>query len=176
MTDETLAKAIASFERTVISNDTPFDRWAKGDKSAMSASAVNGFDLFMNPDKGNCAVCHSGPNFTDDGFHNIGLESYGQENPDMGRYAIKPIRILKGAFKTPTLREIGVTAPYFHDGSANTLDEVVEHYAKGGVVKTDLSPNMKALGLSETEKADIVAFLEALTSEEKPFELPVLPK
>lgn len=176
VTDETLAKAIASFERTVLSNNTPFDQWAKGDKGAMSKAAVRGFDLFMDPNKGACGTCHSGSNFTDDGFHNIGLATFGDENADLGRYVIKPIRILKGAFKTPTIREIGQTAPYFHDGSASTLAEVVDHYAKGGVVKTNLSPNMKALTLSEQEKADIVAFMEALTSEVKPFELPVLPK
>jgi cytochrome c peroxidase len=176
VSDKTLAKAIASFERTVLSNNTPFDQWVKGDDKAISVQAANGFKLFMDPNKGNCAVCHSGSNFADDGFHNIGLASYGKENPDLGRYVIKPIRILKGAFKTPTIREIGQTAPYFHDGSAKTLEEVVEHYAKGGVVKTSLSPNMKTLNLNEQEKADIVAFLQTLTSVEKSFELPVLPK
>lgn len=170
-----LANAIASFERTVVSDNSPVDQWIKGDKTALTASEVNGFDVFYNPDKGNCAVCHSGPNFTDNGFHNVGLASYGEENPDMGRYGIKPIRVLKGAFKTPTLREISNTAPYFHDGSANTLEAVVEHYAKGGVVETDLSPNMKKLTLTETEKSDLVAFLHKLSETAAPFELPVLP-
>ena len=82
---------------------------------------------------------------------------------------------MKGAFKTPTIRDITLSAPYFHDGSANTLDEVVEHYAKGGVVKDNLSPNMKALNLTEQEKLDLVAFMESLTTPRKEFVLPILP-
>ncbi len=175
VTEKTLAKAIASFERTVISNNSPFDHWIKGDASAMTAQQVKGFTLFLDPQKGNCEVCHSAPNFTDDGFHNIGLKSYGMENPDMGRYAIKPINALKGAFKTPTLRDVAYTAPYFHDGSAANLSEVVEHYALGGVVENHLSPNMKKLTLTVDEKAAIVAFLEALSSPQTPFVLPILP-
>ena len=175
ISDETLAMAIASFERTVISNDSPFDRWIKGDASAMSKQQVNGFKLFVDPEKGNCSVCHSAPNFTDNGFHNIGLKAWGKENPDMGRYAIKPLGLMKGAFKTPTIRDITLTAPYFHDGSALTLAEVVDHYETGGSVKTNLSPNMKSLSLSKSEKADIVEFMKALTTPPKPFALPVLP-
>lgn len=173
--DATLAMAIASFERTVISNNSPFDRWIKGDKKAMTPQQVNGFKLFVNPDKGNCAVCHAAPNFTDNGFHNIGLDSWGWENPDMGRYAIKPIGLMKGAFKTPTLRDITLTAPYFHDGSAMTLKDVVDHYETGGTVTTNLSPNMKKLSLSKQEKADLVEFMKALTTPPQPFELPILP-
>jgi cytochrome c peroxidase len=136
----TVAKAIASFEPTIISTDSPFDQWINGDGKAMTKQQVEGFRLFVDPNKANCAACHSAPNFTDDGFHNVGLASWGNEKPDMGRYAQKPIGIMKGAFKTPTLRDITLTAPYFHDGSAATLNDVVEHYAKGGVVKTNLSP------------------------------------
>ena len=171
----TLAKAIASYERTIISNNSPFDQWVKGDKKAMSKQQVNGFKLFVDPDKGNCAVCHSAPNFTDNGFHNIGLKSWGDENPDVGRYSERPLGLMKGAFKTPTLRDISLSAPYFHDGAASTLEEVMDHYNKGGEVKTNLSPNMKTLNLSKQEQLDIVAFLEALTSEPKPVSLPKLP-
>lgn len=174
--DETLAMALASFERTVISNDSPFDRWVKGDKNALTKQQINGFKLFVDPEKGNCAVCHSAPNFSDSGFHNIGLASWGHENPDMGRYAIKPLNLMKGAFKTPTIRDITLSAPYFHDGSAMTLMEVVEHYAIGGEVRTNLSPNMKKLNLSDTEKADLVEFMQTLTTPPKPFALPVLPE
>jgi cytochrome c peroxidase len=159
----TLAKAIASFERTVVSRDTPFDRWVRGDDKAMTASQLRGMQIFMDEKKGNCAACHSAPNFTDDGFHNIGLASYGNSEPDLGRYKITPIRILKGAFKTPSLRGVEFTAPYFHDGSAATLMDVVEHYARGGDVKTDLSSNIKALDLSMQEKRDLVAFMRALS-------------
>jgi len=171
----TTSKAIASFERTLLSGDSPFDRWLRGDKKAMSAQQVRGFRLFADEKKGNCAACHSAPNFTDNGFHNIGLASYGQPNPDVGRFAIKPLPALKGAFKTPTLRDIALTAPYFHDGSAHTLMEVMEHYNQGGVTKTDLSPNIKALNLSRDEMQDIVAFMQALTTPPKPVTLPQLP-
>ncbi len=176
VTSESLAMALAAFERTVISNNSPFDRWVKGDKKAMTKQQIKGFQLFVDPKKGNCEVCHSAPNFTDNGFHNIGLASYGKENPDMGRYGIKPIKILKGAFKTPTLRDIEFTAPYFHDGSAASLMDVVDHYASGGENKADLDPNMKSLTLSKEEKEAIVAFMQALSSPRAAFVLPVLPK
>jgi cytochrome c peroxidase len=172
---EQIAKALASFERTVVSRNSPFDAWVRGDKSALTEQQIRGFKVFVDPKKGNCAVCHSAPNFTDNGFHNLGLASYGNENPDLGRYTQRPLKLMKGAFKTPTIRDITLSAPYFHDGSANTLDEVVEHYAKGGVVKGNLSPNMKALNLTEQEKLDLVAFMESLTTPRKEFVLPILP-
>ena len=155
ISDKTIAKAIASFERTVISNNSPFDRWIKGDKKAMTAEQVKGFELFVNPNKGNCEVCHSGANFTDNGFHNVGLASFGNENPDVGRYAIKPIKSMQGAFKTPTLRDIDLTAPYFHDGSATTLDEAVQVMAQYQL----------GYELEEAEVADLVAFLKTLTGQ-----------
>lgn len=172
---EQIAKALASFERTVVSRNSPFDAWVRGDKNALTEQQIRGFEVFVDPKKGNCAVCHSAPNFTDNGFHNLGLASYGNENPDLGRYTQRPLKLMKGAFKTPTIRDITLSAPYFHDGSANTLDEVVEHYAKGGVVKDNLSPNMKALNLTEQEKLDLVAFMESLTTPRKEFVLPILP-
>jgi len=172
---ETTSKAIAAYERTLVSNDSPFDRWLNGDQKAMTPSQVRGFRLFADPAKGNCAACHQAPNFTDGGFHNVGLASYGRTNPDVGRFAIKPLASLKGAFKTPTLRDISLTAPYFHDGSAQTLMEVVEHYNKGGVTKADLSRDIKPLNLSQQEMQDIVAFMQALTTPAKPVTLPQLP-
>lgn len=170
---DSVSKAIASYERTIVSNSSPFDKWVKGNKNAMSKQQVRGFKLFTG--KAQCDTCHSAPNFTDDGFHNLGLASWGQKNPDMGRYAQVPLKLMKGAFKTPTLRDVALTAPYFHDGSAATLTDVVEHYSKGGIVKTNLSPNMQELKLSEQEKADIVAFMQALTSPTKTVTLPELP-
>lgn len=175
ITKETTAKAIASFERTVISNNSPFDKWLKGNVSAMTKQQVRGFDLFKDENKGNCAVCHDAPNFTDNGMHNIGLASFGNEKPDLGRFGQKPLRLMKGAFKTPTLRDIALSAPYFHDGSAATLMEVVEHYAKGGEVKTNLSPNLKEIKLTQQDKEDLVAFMQALTSEHVAVTLPLLP-
>jgi cytochrome c peroxidase len=162
---ETAAKAIAVFERTVVVNDTPFDRWLAGDHAAMSVAQQRGFAIFVDPARGNCEVCHSAPNFTDNGFHNIGLASSAASDADPGRFRQKPVASMKGAFKTPSLRDVARTAPYFHDGSAPTLSDVVEHYARGGDVKTNLSPNLKPLQLSEQDKADLVAFLGALTGE-----------
>ena len=173
---DSVSKAIASFERTVVSNTSPFDRWVAGAKDAMSAEQIKGFALFIDPAKGNCAACHSGANFTDNGFHNLGLASFGKDTPDMGRYAQKPVASLKGAFKTPTVREAASTGPYFHDGSAKTLDEVVEFYSRGGIVKTNLSRSMKELTLSKDEKGQLVAFLNALSSPATPFVLPLLPR
>ena len=173
---KTMAMAIASFERTLISNNSRFDTWVKGDKSALTADEISGFKLFVDPVKGNCAVCHSPPNFTDDGFHNIGLASFGHDNPDLGRYNQRRLNLMKGAFKTPTLRDIALSAPFFHDGSAQTLSDVVEHYSEGGKVKTNLSPNFTANTLTPEEIASIVSFLNALTSPHKPFTLPTLPQ
>lgn len=173
---DTVSKAIASFERTVISNSAPFDQWVAGKQDAMSPDQIKGFALFIDPGKANCAACHSGANFTDNGFHNLGLASFGKENPDMGRYAQRPVASLKGAFKTPTVREAANTAPYFHDGSAKTLDELVEFYAKGGLVKTNLSKSMKELKLTKEELGQLVAFMNALSSPPQPFTLPLLPR
>jgi cytochrome c peroxidase len=175
ISETTIAKAIAAFERTVVSNSSPFDQWVKGDESALTQQQVEGFKLFVDPNKGNCSVCHSAPNFTDNGFHNIGLAQFAEENADMGRYLERPLKLMKGAFKTPTLRDISLTAPYFHDGSAKTLDDVVVHYEKGGVAKGNLSPNMKVAKLTDKERAALVAFMKALTTKPTPFTLPIIP-
>ena len=169
----TVSKAIATYERTAISTNSPFDRWVKGDSKAMSSQQVRGFKLFTG--KAKCAACHSAPNFTDDGFHNIGLASWGDKNPDVGRYSQRPLKLMKGAFKTPTLRDIERTAPYFHDGASKTLAEVVNHYSKGGVVKTNLSPNMRKIDLTKKEENDVVEFMKALTSPYKSVGIPELP-
>ena len=174
--EATLSKGIASFERTVVMNDSSFDRWLVGDKKAMTEQQVRGFGIFIDPAKGNCAVCHSAPNFTDSGFRNIGLAAWGTPNPDMGRYAQKPIMKMKGAFKTPQLRGIALTAPYFHDGSAKTMMDVVEHYDKGGEVTTNIDPEMKSLHLSAQDKEDLVAFMDALTGTTPAITVPILPQ
>lgn len=176
LTRKTVAKAVASFERTIVSNDSPFDRWVKGDKKALSAEQVNGFKLFVDTKKAGCIECHIPPNFTDNGFHNIGLKSYGEKDHHPGRFKHRPLKSLDGAFKTPTLRDVAMSAPYFHDGSANTLEEVVEHYVKGGEVKTNLSGSFVKAKLSAKEKKDLVSFLKALTTVQKPFIYPVLPE
>lgn len=172
----TASKAIAVFERSLVSRDTAFDRWVRGDAAAMTASQVNGLRVFLDPQKANCAACHSAPNFTDNGFHNIGLKQWGEANADVGRFQQKPLPSLKGAFRTPSLREIGYSAPYFHDGSAPRLQDVVDHYIRGGDVRTNLSPNMKPLVLSETERADLLSFLQALNTPYVPYDFPRLPR
>lgn len=167
---KTIAKAIASFERTIVSNDAAFDRWIKGDKSAMSESSIRGFKIFEG--KANCVKCHSGFNFSDNGFHNIGLK----DARDAGRYAIRKVKILIGAFKTPTLRDVALTAPYMHNGAYTTLKEVVEHYDRGGDAKENLSPNINALNLTEAEKDDLVEFMKSLTGEPLQITFPRLPQ
>lgn len=171
--ETTLSKAMAAFQRTVVSKNSSFDRWVLGDTKAMTPQQIQGFKIFAG--KGNCLACHSEANFTDNGFHNLGLASFGKPDPDMGRYAIRPINAMKGAFKTPTIRDVAKTAPYFHDGSAKTLMEVVEHYDRGGDVKTNLSPNMKPLNLTQSEKEALVAFMESLSSPYNAFAIPELP-
>ncbi len=131
-----IAQAIATFERTEVSNKAPFDRWIDGDESAISESANRGFLLFNN--KANCAACHSGWRLTDDGFHDIGLPS-----ADPGRGAQVPgVPALQHAFKTPTLRNVAERGPYMHDGSIATLHDVVVHYDTGFVQRESLSPEM----------------------------------
>ena len=171
--EDTVAKAIAAFERTVVSRDAPFDRWLAGDTRALTPEQYRGFKVFTDPAKGNCATCHSGPNFTDNGFHNIGLASQG--TPDLGRFNIRKVASMKGAFKTPTLRDIELTAPYFRDGSATTLRQVVDHYARGGEDRSNLSAEIRPLKLSEQEKDDVVAFMRALTGRQVTVALPTLP-
>jgi len=167
-TEGAYRRAMAMYQRTIVANNSRFDRWVSGKSDEMSDIEKEGFNVFVDPERGNCSVCHRPPNFTDNGFHNIGLKSFGRKNPDLGRFIQKPVRITKGAFKTPTLRNVTETAPYFHDGSAQTLRDVVEHYASGGVVRTNLSPNLKSLNLSEQEKTALVKFLQSLTSELDP--------
>lgn len=158
----TIGKAIASFERTIVSTESPFDRWIGGDGKAVGPAVKRGFGIFEG--KGRCAVCHSGFNFTDNGFHNIGVKDLG-DKPDVGRFAQRAVPAMKGAFKTPTLRGVGLTAPYMRNGIYKRLEEVVEHYDRGGDVKDNLSPEIKPLGLTAQDKADLVAFMKALTGK-----------
>jgi len=164
ITDIHFAQAIASFERTVVSGNSPFDRFKAGDKTAMSESAQRGYELFKNEKKGNCETCHVGHNFTDENYNNIGV-GMGAKDPDLGYYKITKLEGHKGAFKTPTLREIASTAPYMHDGSEKTLEEVVELYDKGGHKNKWLSTKIKPLHLTKQEKQDLVEFLKALSGE-----------
>jgi cytochrome c peroxidase len=175
VSEDVLAKAIAAYERTVVSRDSRFDRWVAGDRRAITMQEWRGFKVFTDAGKGNCVACHKAPNFTDNGYHNIGI-AHAPDKEDLGRYKIRPVAVLKGAFKTPGLRDIELTAPYFHNGSAATLEAVVEHYARGGDDKRHLAPDMRSLNLSAGEKADLVAFMKTLTSPPTVVALPRLPQ
>ncbi|MBI3210898.1 MAG: c-type cytochrome [Candidatus Solibacter usitatus] len=172
VTIERIAAAIASFERTLLRGNSPFDRYQYGgDQKAMSAAAMRGLAVFRDAKKGNCAVCHTIEEkfalFTDDKFHNLGsgMNAAG-ELTDMGRFAISKREGDQGAFRTPTLRNIAETAPYMHDGSLKTLKEVVDFYVGGGNANPHLDKEIKSLDhLTKQERADLVAFMEALTGE-----------
>ena len=157
-----LVKAIATFERGLVSPATRFDRYAAGDERALSKSEIAGFRLFTG--KAGCARCHSGFSFTDYAFHDIGLPG-----DDRGRGAVLRLEAAEHAFKTPGLREIGRSAPYMHDGSLATLADVVRHYESGIVERPTLSKDLpRGLTLTDAERADLIAFLGTLTSENDP--------
>lgn len=157
-----IAKAIATFERTVLSGNSPYDRYKAGNKKAMSVDQIQGMQLYFG--KAKCDQCHEGINFTANAYHNLGVGT-DKPNPDEGRYIVTKDPRDWGAFKTPTLREIANTGPYMHDGSLKTLDEVVEYYNKGGIPNKNLDERMKKLNLTDREKTDLVAFLKALSGE-----------
>ncbi len=162
ITIDHVAQAIATFERTVYSANAPYDRYNAGEARAMSEAQVRGMNVFFN--KAACDSCHLGFNFTDGSYVNIGV-GMDRPQPDVGRFAVTGKDEDRGAFKTPTLREIEHTAPYMHDGSLKTLEEVVEHYDKGGIKNPQLDQRMKPLKLSDQEKKDLVAFMRALSGE-----------
>ena len=169
-----IAEAIAAYERTVISTNSAFDKYVAGDVTAMDEAAVRGMALFKA--KARCILCHNGPNFTDNQFHNLGVPQVGPLKEDLGRYYVTKAERDKAAFKTPTLRSISETAPYMHDGAFKNLEEVVEFLNAGGGANQNLSTLVKPLSLTSEEKADLVAFLKALTGEPIPFQLPKIPK
>ena len=169
-----LQKAIASFERTVLVGNSAFDRYQYGkDAKAMSPEAVRGLAIFKDVKRGNCAVCHTiGENdalFTDGKFHNLGagMDSSGELN-DLGRYQETRQDADRGAFKTPTLRNIAKTAPYMHDGSQKTLKEVVDFYVGGGNSNPHRDKEIKELKLTGRDREDLVEFMKSLTGETPP--------
>jgi cytochrome c peroxidase len=194
---ENVAKAIATFERTIVTGSAPYDYAvalkpfldnypskedledlkkddpetykkylsvkAEADAHPMSESARRGMKLFFS-EKANCTACHAGANFTDEKYHNLGV-GMDKKMPDLGRYEITKDEKDKGAFKTPTIRNVEFTAPYMHDGSQKTLEEVVEWYAKGGHPNKWLSDKVKKLDLTAQAKADLVAFMKACSGD-----------
>ncbi len=199
---DNIAKAIATFERAIVTGASPFDYnellrgyanadpdelkddpelWAayqkaKADADAhpMSESALRGREIFFT-DKGSCTACHVGPNFTDELYHNLGV-GMDAEKPDLGRYDVTKEEKDKGAFKTPTIRNVALSAPYMHDGTHKTLEEVVVWYDKGGHPNPMLDPKIKKLNLTDQDKADLVEFMKACTGDFPKIETDRLPK
>jgi cytochrome c peroxidase len=189
--DQAETKAIAAFERCLVTGSSEYDyyesfqRFAKMDpedlaemkeddpdsykqyealeravgRNSMSASAIRGRKLFFS-EKVNCAACHVGANLTDEKYHNLGI-GMDQKEPDLGRYVVTAVEKDKGAFKTPTIRNVTLSAPYMHDGSLTTLEEVVEHYAKGGTPNMWLSDKIKKIEMTKRDKRDLVEFMRA---------------
>src|SRR5215213_10357439 len=159
-TPENMMKAIAAYERTIIGGNTPWDRWRAGDQSAMSESAVRGWNIFQSI---KCNNCHDGVLFTDQQYHNIGI-GMDQKEPDPGRGKVTNKPEDTGAFKTPTLRDIAKSAPYFHDGSAKTLEEAVDIMLGGGKPNPYLDKkNLEAHKLLPEQREDVLNFLRSLS-------------
>lgn len=161
-----VAKAIAQFERTFISANSKFDQVLDG-KATLTAAEERGRLIFFDESEilptGECAHCHVGPLLTTLTFFNNGLDNTDQALRDVGLSLISGNEFDRGKFKTPSLRNIALTAPYMHDGRFSTLDEVIEQYNKGGHYSKNESPNIRPLGLNESDKADLIAFLHTLT-------------
>lgn len=170
VTIDTIGKALAAFERSIVSARAPFDRWVEGERDAISPAAHRGFAIFNTT--GRCATCHSGWRFTDDGFHDIGVSA-----SDEGRAAVFPgIEELRFAFKTPTLRNIDRRGPYMHDGSLRTLEEVIAFYNTPPTQRASLSPDFVPLHLSQADRDDLLAYLHTLTSDDPVERAPGLPQ
>src|SRR5262249_53686758 len=167
---DNIAKAIATYERTVVSGRAPFDTWIEGNEKAVSDAAKRGFVLFNT--KALCSNCHGGRKFTDDSFNDIGMAT-----EDVGRAKqLHEIIKMKHAFKTPGLREITHRGPYMHNGMIGTLEAVVEHYNSGGIDRPSRSDLIKPLGLSAQERSDLVGFLRTVTSDAYSTTVPRLPR
>ncbi len=171
VTKPRIEQALATYERTIVATRAPFDRWVMGDEQAISAKAKRGFQIFNG--KAHCSSCHSGPSFTDGSFQDIGTAV----GDDIGRGRLFPTsEKLRYAFKTPTLRDVARRAPYMHDGSVATLEDVIELYNKGGIDRPSRSPLIKPLSLRADEKAALIAFLQTLTGSSPPVHVPALPR
>jgi cytochrome c peroxidase len=158
-----VGRAITAFQRTLLSGNSPVDRFDMGgDEQALSDSAKRGLELFRG--KARCTRCHSGFNFSDEKFHNLGI-GWDTNTVDLGRYMVTKNAEDIGAFKTPTLREIARTAPYMHDGRFATLEDVVRFYNQGGIKNPHLDNTVIPLELTEPEQQDLVAFLRSLNGE-----------
>jgi cytochrome c peroxidase len=161
ISDHDLARALASYVRTILAGDSPYDRHLQGNAEALSEEARQGLRIFRG--KGNCTLCHLGPNLTDEGFHNTGIAWREGRFDDDGRHIVTRNDSERGSFKTPTLREVARTPPYMHDGSLATLEEVIAYYDRGGNRNPQLDPEMRPLGLTREETRALAAFLRSLS-------------
>jgi cytochrome c peroxidase len=166
---EDISRALATYVRSILSGDSRFDRYITGSRRALSREEQTGLQVFRG--KGNCTACHVGPTFTDEQFHNTGVAwqepSAGSGEvgsfADEGRFLITRSATDRGAFKTPTLREVARTGPYMHDGSLTTLSDVIDFYDRGGRVNPFVDPELHPLALTVAEKRALAAFLRALS-------------
>ncbi|MHB1606517.1 MAG: cytochrome-c peroxidase [Leptospirales bacterium] len=159
-----IARAIASFERTLVTPNSPYDRYMMGEKNALTASQKRGLAIFQG--KGRCVTCHNGFLLSDKGYHNLGVPQSGTSSVDVGRYVVTHDTADMGRFRTPSLRNVALTAPYMHDGVFRTLNQVVDFYDRGGG-KTPFAKDalIVPLRLSKREKADLISFLQSLSGE-----------
>ena len=166
-----VTQALASFQRTLVSNAAPFDRWIVGDENAINESAKRGFALFSG--KANCVACHKSWRFTDDSFHDIGLRT-----EDIGRGAKVPpqVTLMQYAFKTPSLRDLPINGPYMHDGSMLNLEEVIKHYEKGGIERKSRSLEMKRFELTDAERLSLIEFVKTLDGGHLKVDYPTMPE
>jgi cytochrome c peroxidase len=170
-TADNVAKALSAYLRTKNSDDSPWDRYERGERGKVSSAAVAGYQVFIG--KGKCVTCHTPPYYGNSTFYNVGLEA-GKATPDVGRNTVTKADADRGSFKTPSLRSVGLSKPYFHDGSAATLEDAVRYMARGGNADPNKTPLLTDTKLTDTEIRNVVAFLESLTSEEE-WEAPALP-
>lgn len=157
LSTEEISRALASFVRSILSGNSAFDRYVNGDRSALTPEQRAGLQLFRG--KANCVVCHVGPNFSDERLHNTGITWRDGTFVDPGAG--------QGRFKTPTLREITRTAPYMHDGSIDSLEDVIEYYDRGGNKNPGLDSELRPLGLTSDDKRKLVSFLRSLNGKQK---------
>jgi cytochrome c peroxidase len=161
MAPRDLAYALASYVRAILSGNSRFDQFVSGRRDALSAEEQRGLQLFRG--KGNCTACHTGPTFSDELFHNTGVAFREGAFTDLGRGGVTGHDRDRGAFKTPTLRDVALTAPYMHDGSVATLEDVIDFYDRGGRANVFLDGDIRPLRLTPEEKRGLVALLGALT-------------
>lgn len=173
-TYDNVGKAIASFERTLVTPNSRFDQYSQGNKEALNDSEKRGLILFVS--KASCTQCHKGKNFSDDGFHNLGVPKVGPLKNDLGRFDVTKMNDDRGKFKTPTIRNISLTAPYMHNGALTTLEDVVQFYNEGGGKHRNKDDKLLPLGLTPREEGDLVAFMKALTGEVPQVTIPQLPQ